>query len=49
MHFVDELQAGRVRLVYGHAQAFADSPARASGDLQTARLPSGARRGWRTA
>lgn len=38
----DELVAGRVRMVYGSAQAFADSPAKAWGELETGRLPSGA-------
>lgn len=38
----DELKAGRLRMIPGLAQAFADSPAKASGILETARLPSGA-------
>ena len=38
----DELSAGRVQMAYGTAQAFADSPAKAWGVLETARLPSGA-------
>ena len=38
----DELAAGRVKLVPGTAQAFADSPAKAWGEPEPARLPSGA-------
>ncbi len=38
----DELLNGRVYMTYGIAQAFADSPAKARGDLETGRLPSGA-------
>jgi putative cardiolipin synthase len=38
----DELKAGRVRLAFGGAQAFADSPAKAWGRAETLRLPSGA-------
>ncbi|RSZ39735.1 MULTISPECIES: phospholipase D family protein [unclassified Variovorax] len=38
----DELQAGRVRMDFGKAQAFADSPAKAWGQMETRRLPSGA-------
>jgi cardiolipin synthase C len=38
----DEVIAGRVAMAYGSAQAFADSPAKAWGGLETARLPSGA-------
>ncbi|WP_179106892.1 phospholipase D family protein [Variovorax sp. KK3] len=38
----DELRAGSVRMVYGAAQAFADSPAKAWGERQSHRLPSGA-------
>ena len=39
---VDELAAQRVDMTRGTAQAFADSPAKAWGELETARLPSGA-------
>lgn len=39
---VDELMAGRVQMTYGSAQAFADSPAKAWGELEIGRLPSGA-------
>ncbi|MDQ0572577.1 putative cardiolipin synthase [Variovorax paradoxus] len=39
---VDEINAGSVRMVYGAAQAFADSPAKARGEQQSYRLPSGA-------
>lgn len=38
----EELAAGRMSLVYGPAQAFADSPAKAWGDMEVARLPTGA-------
>ncbi|WP_185546155.1 phospholipase D family protein [Variovorax sp. KBW07] len=38
----DELAAGRVKLAFGTAQAFADSPAKAWGQAETRRLPSGA-------
>ncbi|MGJ7505137.1 phospholipase D family protein [Variovorax sp. ZT5P49] len=38
----DELQAGHVKLAFGRAQAFADSPAKAWGQAETQRLPSGA-------
>ncbi|SCX72706.1 phosphatidylserine/phosphatidylglycerophosphate/cardiolipin synthase family protein [Variovorax sp. EL159] len=38
----DELKAGRVKLAFGTAQAFADSPAKAWGQMETRRLPSGA-------
>lgn len=38
----DEINAGSVRMVYGAAQAFADSPAKAWGERQSYRLPSGA-------
>lgn len=38
----DELNAGSVRMVFGVAQAFADSPAKAWGELKSLRLPSGA-------
>lgn len=38
----DELGAGRVKLAFGKAQAFADSPAKAWGRMETRRLPSGA-------
>ncbi|WP_398491540.1 phosphatidylserine/phosphatidylglycerophosphate/cardiolipin synthase family protein [Variovorax sp.] len=38
----DELQAGRVRLAFGTAQAFADAPAKAWGRSETRRLASGA-------
>lgn len=37
-----ELAAGRVGMVYGDAQAFADSPAKAWGDTEVAQLPTGA-------
>ncbi|WP_082608035.1 phospholipase D family protein [Acidovorax sp. Root219] len=37
-----QLAAGRVEMVYGHAQAFADSPAKAWGDTEVARLRTGA-------
>ena len=39
---VDEFAAGRVALVRGVAQVFADSPAKASGQLESGRLASGA-------
>ena len=39
---VDELATRRVVMVRGTAQAFADSPAKAWGQMETARLPSGA-------
>ncbi|PIF78795.1 putative cardiolipin synthase [Variovorax sp. 54] len=38
----EELAAGRVKLAFGTAQAFADSPAKAWGRMETRRLPSGA-------
>ena len=38
----EELAAGRVAMVFGIAQAFADSPAKAWGELEYGRLPSGA-------
>lgn len=38
----DELDAGAVRMVYGVAQAFADSPAKAWGERKSYRLQSGA-------
>ena len=38
----DELAAGRVKLAFGTAQAFADAPAKAWGQMETRRLPSGA-------
>jgi len=38
----DELAAGRVKLAFGTAQAFADSPAKAWGEQESRRLPSGA-------
>ena len=38
----DELKAGRVKLAFGGAQAFADSPAKAWGRAEIQRLPSGA-------
>lgn len=38
----DELFAGHVQLSYGVAQAFADSPAKARGELEIGRLSSGA-------
>lgn len=37
-----ELAAGRVGMVYGQAQALADSPAKAWGDVEAAQLPGGA-------
>lgn len=37
-----EIAAGRIHMVFGVAQAFSDSPAKAGGDLVFARLPNGA-------
>ena len=39
---LDELNAGRLRTLFGIAQAFADSPAKAWGERESAHLPSGA-------
>lgn len=38
----EEFTAGRVGMVYGQAQAFADSPAKAWGDMEVAQLRTGA-------
>lgn len=38
----EEFAAGRVGMVYGQAQAFADSPAKAWGDMEVAQLRTGA-------